>query len=125
MPTFQTLDRYLAAILTLKEKYLCVRAVDVAHYLGYSKTSVSVMLRSLREKELITVESDGNLCLLPAGQKRTEAYMDRFTFFHRLLLSSGVEPGIAFQDAILLSTELSAVSFDKLQAYLSKSKTQK
>ena len=41
-------DRYLYAISALKQKYLCVRAVDLAHYLGVSKASVSTMLRDLR-----------------------------------------------------------------------------
>ena len=45
----RSLDRYLYAIRTLKEKYLCVRTVDVSHYLGLSKASVSIALRQLRE----------------------------------------------------------------------------
>ena len=45
----KTFDRYLYAIGMLKEKYLCVRAVDVAHCLGVSKASVSVVIRQLRD----------------------------------------------------------------------------
>ena len=36
-------DRYLYAVQILKERYLCVRSVDLAHYLGISKASVSVL----------------------------------------------------------------------------------
>ena len=42
-------DRYLYAVQILKERYLCVRSMDLAHYLGISKASVSAFLRQMRE----------------------------------------------------------------------------
>ncbi len=45
----RTSNRYLYAVRALKEKHLCVRAVDVAHYLGFSKASVSITLRQMSE----------------------------------------------------------------------------
>ena len=44
----QSLDRYLYTIRTLHDQYVCVRSVDVAHYLGISKASVSTAVRLLR-----------------------------------------------------------------------------
>ena len=63
-------NKYLYAIRALKEKFLCVRAVDVAHYLGLSKASVSIAVRQMREQGLIEVESDGNLLLTEPGKTR-------------------------------------------------------
>ena len=67
-----TLDRYLFAIRILKDQYVCVRAVDVAHYLRISKPSVSTSIRQMREQGLIEVEQDGNLLLLDARRKSSE-----------------------------------------------------
>ncbi len=107
-----SLDRYLYAIRALKERYLCVRSVDVAHYLGLSKASVSMAFRQIREQGLIEVEPDGNLRFTEAGRKRAEILTDRVSFFHRLLTGAGVEPSLALQDAISFGWEMSETSYE-------------
>ena len=108
----RTPDRYLYAIRTLKEKYLCVRAVDVSHYLGFSKASVSIAIRRMREQGLVTQEQDGSLVLTPKGTERAEDLTGRVSFFRDLLTDAGVEPSQAMRDAIAFSWEMSDASFD-------------
>lgn len=108
----RTFNRYLYAIQALKEKYLCVRAVDVAHYLGFSKASVSITLRQMREQGLIETEPDGNLLLTEPGKARFAHLDARVRFFHRLLAEAGVEPSQALQDAISFSWEMSEAAFE-------------
>lgn len=108
----RTFNRYLYAIRTLKEKYLCVRAVDVAHYLGFSKASVSITLRQMREQGLIETEPDGNLLLTEPGKARSAHLYARVRFFRRLLTKAGVEPSQALQDAISFSWEMSEAAFE-------------
>ena len=105
-------DRYLYAVRALKEKYLCVRAVDVAHYLGFSKASVSIALRQMREQGLIGVESDGNLVLTETGKTRSGHLDNRVRFFQQLLANAGVDPAQALQDAISFSWEMSEAAFE-------------
>ena len=79
----KTFNRYLYAIHTLKQQYLCVRAVDVAHYLRFSKASVSIALRQMREQGLIETEPDGNILLTEPG-KACSVHLDtRVRFFRR------------------------------------------
>ena len=108
----KTLDRYLFSILALKERFLCVRAIDVAHYLGFSKASVSIAIRQMRDQGLIEVEHDGNLLFTPKGKKRSDQLGNRIYFFQRLLTAAGVEPAQALQDAISFSWEMSEASFE-------------
>ena len=105
-------NRYLYAVRALKERYLCVRAVDVAHYLGFSKASVSVALRQMREQGLIEVEPDGNLLLTGLGETRSGSLDGRVRFFQRLLTEAGVEPSQALRDAISFGWEMSEASFE-------------
>ncbi len=105
-------NRYLYAIRALKEKYLCVRAVDVAHYLRFSKASVSIALRQMREQGLIEVESDGNLLLTELGKARSGHLDARVRFFQQLLTEAGVEPSQAMQDAISFAWEMSEAAFE-------------
>ena len=108
----RTVNRYLYAIRALKERYLCVRAVDVAHYLGFSKASVSTALRQMREQGLIEVEPDGNILLTEPGQSRSGHLDTRVRFFQQLLTDAGVEPAQALQDAISFSWEMSEAAFE-------------
>ncbi len=111
----RTINRYLYAVHVLKEKYLCVRAVDVAHYLGFSKASVSSALRQMREQDLIEVEPDGNLLLTELGKTRSGCLEIRVRFFRQLLSEAGVEPSQALQDAISFSWEMSEAAFEAFQ----------
>ena len=108
----RTLDRYLYAIRTLREKYLCVRAVDVAHYLGFSKASVSVAIRQMKDQGLIEAEPDGNLLFTALGQARSDLLGSRVRFFQQLLTDAGVEPAQALQDAISFSWEMSEAFYE-------------
>ena len=77
----KSLDRYLYAVRSLQEKYLCVRAVDIAHFLQVSKASVSVAIRQMRDQGLIKVESDGNLQFTALGKNRSDLLGSRVCFF--------------------------------------------
>ena len=108
----KSLDRYLYAVRTLKEKYLCVRAIDVAHYLGFSKASVSIAIRQMKERGLIEAESDGNLQFTELGKNRSDLLGSRVCFFQQLLTDAGVDPSQAPQDAISFSWEMSEAAFE-------------
>lgn len=107
----QSLDRYLYTIRTLHDQYVCVRSVDVAHYLGISKASVSTAVRLLRERGLVEMEEDGNLLLTDLSKARAEQLNKRVKFFQQLLTGAGVEPSQALRDAISFSWEMSEVSY--------------
>ena len=100
----------------LHEKFLCVRAVDVAHYLGFAKPSVSTSIRQMREQGLIEVETDGNILFTESGKARAEGLIRRVSFFRQLLTDAGVEPSLALQDAISFSWEMSEASFEAFKA---------
>ena len=77
----KSLDRSLYVIRSLQEKYLCVRAVDAAHFLQVSKPSVSVAIRQMQAQGLIKVESDGNLQFTALGKNRSDLLGSRVCFF--------------------------------------------
>ncbi len=112
----QSLDRYLYTIRTLHDRYMCVRSVDVAHYLGISKASVSTAVRLLRERGLIVVEEDGNLVLTDLSKARAERLNKRVMFFQQWLTSAGVESSQALRDAISFSWEMSETSYEAFKA---------
>ena len=108
----KTLNRYLYVIYQLQERYCCVRSVDVAHYLGCSKASVSLSIRQLKDQGLIETEEDGHLRFTGQGRKHIDLLNERVCFFSKLLMDAGVDPDLARQDAINFSWEMSEASFE-------------
>ena len=90
---------YLETILILSQERERVRAIDVSEKLGFSKPSVSRALKLLREDGLINVEDSGNILLLPEGRKIAETIYERHRLLTKLLISWGVDPRIAQEDA--------------------------
>ena len=60
-------EDYLEAILVLSRELGNVRSIDVANYLEYSKPSVSVAMKRLRENGFVTLDEHGNLILTGSG----------------------------------------------------------
>ena len=50
MKSNESLENYLETILMLGKKLPVVRAVDIANELGFKKSSVSIAMKNLREK---------------------------------------------------------------------------
>lgn len=115
----KTLDRYLYTVQILKGQYHCVRAIDLVHYLGFSKPTVSSAIRQMREQNLIEVEPDGNLLFTPEGEKRVHSLSRRICFFQQKLTEAGVDPETALKDAVSFSWEMSETSFNAFQGMLS------
>ena len=65
----ESAENYLETILILKERNGTVRSVDIAAEMGFSKPSVSVAMKNLREQECITMGADGLITLTEKGQK--------------------------------------------------------
>lgn len=112
----RAIDRYLYAVDILHGQYHCVRSVDVAHFLGVTKASVSAFVRQAGNKGLIEMEAGGNLRLSPAGRATVERLDSRIGFFRQLLTDAGVEPSLALRDAVSFSWEMSETSYEALKS---------
>ena len=86
----ESAENYLETILILSLKKSYVRSIDIANELGFSKPSVSVAMKNLRENHYITVASDGNISLTDAGRAIAETIYERHTFLSSWLTQLGV-----------------------------------
>ena len=112
------LDRYLCAILVLREELDEVHSVDVADWLGCTKTSVSVTLKELIEQSLVERMHKGALRLTPTGERRAVSYRRYFRQFERLLLCAGLNEMEAKQEAFSVVRALNVHSREHLCRYL-------
>lgn len=63
--------------------------------LGFTKPSVSVAMKNLRENGYAKTDEDGMITLTDKGRKIAETIYDRQHFFVRLLAALGVEASTA------------------------------
>ena len=115
----ESAENYLEAILILKQNKGSVRSIDIAHYLNFSKPSVSIAMKNLRNSELITVDSDGFISLTDAGHEIADTIFERHTVLSNMLIKLGVSAEIAAEDACRIEHVISPESFNAIKEHLS------
>ena len=70
-------EMYLETILRLKKKNGCVRAIDIAVELGYSKPSVSRAVGIMKKDGFIVVHADGLIDLTETGKEKADNIFSR------------------------------------------------
>jgi len=113
-------ENYLETILVLQKRNGSVRSIDIVNELDFSKPSVSIAMKHLRENGYIDVDGNGHISLLPEGQAIAEKVYERHTLISNLFIALGVDPAIAEEDACRIEHVISAESFAAIKAYLSR-----
>ena len=113
--SMESAENYLETILILKEKNGSVRSIDIAHELDFSKPSVSVAMKRLREKELITVDDGGLIELTEEGRALAENIYERHVILTKALMSLGVTEDTASEEACRLEHYISQETFDRIK----------
>ena len=65
-------EMYLETILVLKDRIGYVRSIDIANEMAFSKPSVSVAMKNLRENGYIEMGADGEITLTDKGREIAE-----------------------------------------------------
>lgn len=115
-------ENYLETILILFNRNGEVRSVDVAAELEFSKPSVSVAMKNLREDNCIKVDDNGYITLTKRGREIAERVYERHLLFTSWLISLGVPEDIAAEDACRIEHDLSPESFEAIKKYIAKHK---
>ena len=108
-------EDYLETILLLQKRLGQVRSIDIANEMNFTKPSVSIAMKNLREKAYITVSENGYITLTESGQKRAENVLERHTILSDWLISLGVSRETALEDACRVEHDLSEESFEAIK----------
>ena len=121
MNTNESAENYLETILMLIKRLPVVRSVDISNELGFKKSSVSVAMKNLREKNHITVSDAGFINLTQSGREIAEMIYERHEFLSKWLISLGVPAETATEDACKIEHVLSKESFQAIKDFVKKS----
>jgi Mn-dependent DtxR family transcriptional regulator len=115
-------EDYLETILILHNLKGNVRSIDVAAEMNFSKPSVSIAMKNLRENGYIEMDQNGFISLLSPGREIAERIYERHTLIRNWLISLGVSEETATQDACQMEHVISAESFDAIKRFIHASK---
>lgn len=118
MAIHEAAENYLETIYMLRKKNGHCRSIDVATDLGYSKPTVSIAMRNLRESGHVLVDDSGELTLTPIGLEIAQRMYERHEVIASFLIALGVPEEIAYHDACKIEHDISPESFDAIKANL-------
>ena len=118
MRVYESAEDYLEAILVIGQRRGVVRSIDIANELGFSKPSVSVAMKKLRESGRIEMDPDGFIRLLPAGREIAEHIYERHRTLTDFFVYLGVDEETASADACKVEHDLSAETFARIKEHV-------
>ena len=111
MKKFESSEDYLERILMLSKKIKNVRSIDIVNDMKYSKPSVSIAMKKLKDKGLILIDNKGYITLTLEGEQIANNMYERHNILTKMLISLGVSEEQALEDACKIEHDLSEETF--------------
>ena len=118
MALLESGEMYLETILQLSQELPCVRSIDVAERMGYSKPSVSRAVGILKQNGYIEVDASGLLTLTASGREIAERIFERHNTIAKGLMLLGVDAKTAQDDACRVEHYISDATFNAIKKHL-------
>ena len=113
----ESTENYMEAILILQQQNGEVRAVDLAHYFGFSKPTISQYMKQYAQQGLIEVDGNGHITLTGEGRAIAEHIFERHQVITAVFTALGVPEEIAREDACKVEHDLSDVTFQCMKEH--------
>ena len=115
MNIHESAEDYLETILILKNRLGQVRSIDIVREMNFSKPSISIAMKRLRENGYIEMDADGYITLLPPGEEIAARIYDRHQLLTEFLRQLGVSPENAAADACKIEHDISEESYERIK----------
>lgn len=115
----ESMEMYLETILILKERIHNVRAIDIAKEMNFSKPTVSIALKKLKENDYVDINDHNNyVTLTEKGLAIANNIYDKHKTLTDFLVSIGVSKENAANDACKIEHDISEETFLCIKKYL-------
>ncbi|MFR8178824.1 MAG: metal-dependent transcriptional regulator [Dorea sp.] len=111
-------EDYLETIYLLSQKLPVVRSIDIAAELNFSKPSVSVAMKHLREANCIEVSSSGFITLTKEGLRIASSVYEKHKFIFRVADLPGRQSRSTSSDACEMEHNISDESFQAMKKFI-------
>ena len=120
MAVSEAIENYLETIYILSQQQNEVHAIDICSYLSYSRPTVSIVLRQMREHGLVTVNEDNHIFLTEEGHRIASRIFERHEVLTQMLTQLGVSHETAVRDACKIEHDLSEETFEAIKRHAAK-----
>ncbi len=117
MAIHESAEDYLETILKLRSKQGTVRSIDIVGELHFSKPSVSVAMKKLRESGHVCMDDNGLLTLTEKGEAIAQRIYERHQVLTGMLMGLGVDEETAAQEACKIEHVISDDTFEKIKTH--------
>ena len=121
----ESAEDYLETILILRNRNGLVRSIDIATEMEFSKPSVSIAMKNLRENGYIDVDGKGHISLTDSGREIAEKIYERHQFLSAWFIELGVNPKTAVEDACRMEHIISPETFAAIKKHVERLKKEK
>lgn len=118
MKIHESAENYLETILVLSKTKGSVRSIDIATELDFSKPSISVAMKNLRENGYILIDEGGHISLTEEGNQIAENILERHTVLSNWLMYLGVDAETAQEDACRVEHVISSQTFERIKEHV-------
>lgn len=117
MEIHKSAEDYLETIFKLQLAKGQVRSIDVVTDMHFSKPSVSVAMKKLRESGHVRMDENGLLTLTPQGEAIARRIFERHQILTQMLVALGVDEATATEEACKIEHDISDGTFEKIKAH--------
>ena len=119
MEIHKSAEDYLETILKLHRQKGQVRSIDIVAEMHFSKPSVSVAMKKLRESGHVEMDAASFLTLTNKGLAVARRIYERHQVLTRMLTALGVDEATAAEEACRIEHDISDGTFEKIKAHIS------
>lgn len=119
MKILESAENYLEAILIISKKQTTVRAADICNFFGYSRPTVSAVIKQFKENGYINV-NDNLITLTEKGLSIAKTMFERHNVIAEILTAIGVDEETAHKDSCRIEHDISEKTFKCIKAYYNK-----
>lgn len=116
----ESTEMYLETILVLNNRNDNVRSIDIAQEMHYSKPSISIKIKQLKNEGLVNIDEHGYISLTKKGLEIADNIYNRHQTLTKLFVKAGVNTNIAEQDACKIEHHISQSTYIALKRLLKK-----
>ncbi|MBE6005645.1 MAG: metal-dependent transcriptional regulator [Sarcina sp.] len=114
MELHESAEDYLETILILHERNGQVRSIDIVNEMNFSKPSISIAMKKLRENGYIRMDVNGLITLTEEGRDIAERIYSRHKLLTKVLVAIGIDEKKAAAEACKIEHDIDDETYNKI-----------
>ena len=117
MVLHESAEDYLETILVLFERNGQVRSIDIVNEMNFSKPSISIAMKKLRENGYIRMDVNGLITLTDEGRLITERIYSRHKLLTKVLEAIGIDEKKAEDEACKIEHDIDDETYERIRDF--------